>query len=196
MNWLAHTLLADRTAESRLGHVLADVVPVRARGTLSPAIRAAIAEHVEVDRFTDRHEAVRASAARIAAPYRRFAGVLVDVFYGHCLVRVWPHHSAVALDVFTADVYASMLGYDGPLPEGVRPMLTRLAAEDWLGAYRSVEGMAGLLARMARRLSVRFARDVELAGAVAQFTAHEAAFTAEFDAFFPDLLAHARSFAR
>ena len=196
MNWLAHLLLAETTPEARLGHVLADVVPRPRQAMLASGIRAAIAEHAAVDRFTDQHPALQATAARITAPYRRFAGVLADVFYGHCLAQAWSSYSSVPLEAFVAEVTGSMRSYTGPLPEGIDVMLTNMVAEDWLGAYRTVDGMGVLLGRMARRLGRRFDREVELAGATAQYRQHEAAITADFERFMPDLMVFAQALPR
>lgn len=189
MNWLGHVLLAEPTPEARLGHLLADVLKAPERATLAPAVRAAVAEHVAVDRFTDTHAATRRSVAAIGAPYRRFAGVLADVFHGHVLARDWHQWSDRPLGEFTADVYASIRGYDGPLPARARTFVAGFTADDGLGAYATLEGVRWMLHRIASRLAARFQRTVELEGAVALLEADAGHFEADFSEVFPALRA-------
>ncbi len=44
---------------------------------------------------------------RLGPPFRRFGGVLIDIFYDHILARDWESFAAMPLPEFAADVYAS-----------------------------------------------------------------------------------------
>lgn len=191
MNWLAHIYLAADDAEDRIGGVVADWVKGEARLELSPGIQRGIARHREIDLFTDAHPLTAASRARIQPPFGRYSAVLIDVFYDHFLARDWSRYSATPLADFTAEVYAQFLGYPGPLDARIRSGLARMAADDWLGSYAEVEGIAAILGRMSRRLS----RPNRLGDAAPELVAHYDALRGDFHAFFPHLQAHVAAWA-
>jgi len=55
---------------------------------LSAVVERALAQHRAVDTFTDAHRSC-ARARRVAPPHRRFAGIVVDMYYDHYLARHW-----------------------------------------------------------------------------------------------------------
>src|SRR5690606_41992882 len=56
-------------------------------------VQAGIRLHQQVDRFTDSHDRFAISRRRFPAPYRRYAGVAVDMFYDHVLAQRWEDFS-------------------------------------------------------------------------------------------------------
>ncbi|MDX2261391.1 MAG: ACP phosphodiesterase [Gemmatimonadales bacterium] len=183
MNLLHHHLLAEPDAEHRLGAIVADVVRGRAREGLGARVREGIAHHEAVDRFTDAHPAVQASRARVGAPWRRYAGVVIDVYYGHCLACRWGAQAPGTFDAYVRDAYAGVTPLVPTLPEPAATFAGRLVRFDWLGAYASVEGTASLLAGMSRRLAARFGRPVAMEDAIPGLVAQHDALLGEFDRF-------------
>jgi acyl carrier protein phosphodiesterase len=190
MNWLAHLFLSEPNVENRLGNLLADIVKGSARQGLNSNILRGIECHQVIDKFTDCHLVVQRSKERISSGYRRFAGVLVDVFYDHFLAKNWSKYSKVTLDEFTAEIYESFQAYQGQIPIAVREVITRVAVEDWLGAYRNVLGVENTLGRISKRLSMRRNRTFLLNLAVSELTTHYDALEYDFLEFFPELLLH------
>ncbi|MBW4562218.1 MAG: DUF479 domain-containing protein [Mojavia pulchra JT2-VF2] len=193
MNWLAHLLLSEPNVESRLGNLLADIVKGTARQELNFNIQRGIACHQVIDRFTDSHIVVQRSKERIDSSYRRFAGVLVDVFYDHFLAKNWLEYSNVTLDEFTAEIYNSFRAYQGQLPLLVREVISHVAAEDWLGANRNVAGIENALLRISKRLSRRLNRPFLLTPAISELITHYDAFEDDFQEFFPQLFSHVQN---
>ena len=91
MNFLAHVFLAGDDPALQAGGVLGDFCTPAEAAALPAAVRAGIDLHRRIDAFTDRHAVTRRSCARVSATRRRFAGILVDVFYDHHLAVHWPH---------------------------------------------------------------------------------------------------------
>ncbi|MFN3705129.1 MAG: ACP phosphodiesterase [Thermoflexales bacterium] len=147
------------------------------------SILAGVKCHIAVDRFTDAHPLVQQSQARIQPPFHRFAAVLVDVFYDHFLARDWHCYATTPFRLWVDEVYAQFLSYEGGLHTALREGLCRMVREDWLGQYHSLEGIAAILQRMARRLS----RPTLLGQAASQLEAHYDALRADFHAYFPQL---------
>ncbi len=193
MNWLAHLLLSEPNVENRLGNLLADIVKGTARQELNSHIQRGIACHLVIDRFTDSHIVVQRSKERINSSYRRFAGVLVDVFYDHFLAKNWSQYSPISLDEFTAEIYESFRVYQGQIPLIVREVISRVAAEDWLGSYRNVSGVENGLLRISRRLSRRRNKILSLTPAINELITHYDALEDDFQEFFPELFSHVQN---
>lgn len=185
MNYLAHLYLADDTPESLLGSLLGDFVKgVAAKDCYSPEVRFGIELHRRVDAFTDTHDAVRGARRLISPARRRFAGILIDLFFDHFLARRWAEYHAVSLEEFAARVYEVLNEHYDALPERLQHTLPFMIEEDWLTSYREVENVGHAVNGISRRLK----RENTLVHGVNELTANYAAFEASFQAFFPELI--------
>ena len=135
MNWLAHLLLSEPDVEARVGSVAADWVKGERRLAFSAGVQSGFALHRVVDHFTDTHAVVARSLARIQSPYKRYAGVLVDVFYDHFLARNWPLFCAQPMRAFIDEVYAAIAAHEPQLPEAINRGFAIVRRDDWLGSY-------------------------------------------------------------
>ncbi|MBW4684631.1 MAG: DUF479 domain-containing protein [Komarekiella atlantica HA4396-MV6] len=194
MNWLAHLFLSEPNVESRLGNLLADIVKGSVRQELNSNIQRGIECHLIIDKFTDSHIVVKRSKELINSNYRRFAGVLIDVFYDHFLAKNWSDYANVSLDEFTVEIYKSFQAYQGQIPVAVSEIITRVADEDWLGAYRNLTGVENTLERISKRLSMRSShRLFLLTEAIGELTTHYDEFEHDFQEFFPELCSHVQN---
>jgi acyl carrier protein phosphodiesterase len=192
MNWLAHLYLSEDAVEYRIGNVIADWVKGEARKQLNTGIQRGLACHREIDLFTDAHPVVARSKARIRPPFGRYSAVLVDVFYDHFLAHDWRCYCEIPLGKWTAQVYAQFSTYPGELDERIRIGLRRMADDDWLGSYASVEGIEVILRRMSNRLS----RANHLGDATPELVAHYDGLHEDFRTFFPELQERVRVWQR
>jgi acyl carrier protein phosphodiesterase len=186
MNYLAHVFLSHDTPEAVTGALLGDFVKGRAAEDWPPRVRDAILLHRAIDRFTDSHPIHRMSCALVSRERRRFAGVLVDVFYDHFLARHWARYCETGLEEFTASVYAVLLPQRASFPERLQRMLPYMAADDWLASYAEIESVDAALNGIARRFR-RFPRAQVLTTAIEELERDYARFEAHFLAFFPEL---------
>ena len=184
MNFLAHLYLADRRPEALLGSLMGDFVKGPLAGRFPPELAQALAQHRRIDAFTDAHPIVRVSRARVAPARRRFAGIMVDVFYDHFLALHWEDYADEPLEAFTREVYALLRTRAAILPERLRQIAPHMAQLDWLGSYRRVEAVHEALDRMGERLK----RGNALLGAGQELTANYAGLEADFRAFFPEVI--------
>jgi acyl carrier protein phosphodiesterase len=190
VNWLAHVFLSEPNVEFQLGNLLADVVRGPQRAVMSAEfVRGAVC-HKAIDAYTDAHAIVKRSRARVSSEYRRFSGVLVDVFYDYYLARDWQRYSSVTLEAYTSGFYAGVQAHVAQLPENARALLERIVRHDLLGSYARVEGVERALRRLSTYLESRWRKQFALERGVRDLLAHEAAFAADFHEFFPTLQAH------
>jgi acyl carrier protein phosphodiesterase len=151
MNYLAHVFLSHETPDAIVGAMLGDFVKGRSVERWGAQVRAAILLHRAVDGYTDAHAVVRASRTLVTPERRRFAGILVDVFYDHFLALHWARYHERPLPEFTRSVYAVLLARGAMLPERLQRMLPRMATDDWLAAYADVASVDLALNGIARR---------------------------------------------
>lgn len=185
LNFLAHIYLSDGTPESVLGAVLGDFVKGRLENRFVPAVREAIRIHRAIDRYTDAHPLVHASRRLVSPPRRRYAPVLIDLFYDHLLARNWPAYSAIPLAEFTRAAYGVLGAHAHLFPGPFQHVVPRMAAEDWLSAYGELDGLERALAGLSRRAR----RGDMLLGGVEELTRNYAEMGRLFRAFFADLRA-------
>ena len=117
MNWLAHVLLSDDHIEFRMGNLLADTIKGADRKAMPLEFQRGLKQHQQIDSFTDSHPIVHKSCSRIGDGYRRFSGILVDIFYDHYLAINWKTYCAIPLKTFTTALYADILACPLDLPK-------------------------------------------------------------------------------
>lgn len=191
MNFLAHLYLSPDEDEVLLGSLMGDFVkgPL-ARGAAHGA-QLGMLLHRKIDAYTDAHAVVLASRNRISGRRRRYAGIMIDVFYDHFLASQWERYSGGPLDAFAQRVYALLMHNLDRLPGRLREMAPRMAAQDWLTSYRDVDAVHDVLDRMSRR----FPRATALHDAGLELVGQYDGLRADFDTFFPELIAFARDTA-
>lgn len=190
MNWLAHLLLAESDPEARLGNLLGDLVKGKQRQAFNLKIQRGIECHQAIDIFTDKHPIVKCSKQRIDPKYRRFSGILIDVFYDYILANNWQNYCDVSLARFTATVYAEWESYLATLPVYTRGVIYCLVAEDWLGSSISITGIEKTLARISHKLNRRGKRQYDLTPAIDELLINYQQLQQDFSQFFPQLQSH------
>ncbi len=185
MNFLAHVFLAGPDPADRLGGMLGDFVKGPLPAGLPDEVAAGVALHRRIDSFAEAHPAFRASRARVSAERRRYAGIMVDLFYDHLLARRWEEFSPEPLEDFTAGTYALLARHAALLPPRLAHIFPYMRGEDWLGSYRELSGVGEALDSISRH---RLTRPNRLAGAARELEAGYQGFEADFRAFLPDAL--------
>jgi acyl carrier protein phosphodiesterase len=185
MNYLAHIYLARHSDEAMLGALLGDFVKPHTDSRFSAAMEAEIVTHRKVDSFTDSHPLVLGAKQLFAGPSRRYAGILLDVFYDHLLARDWSRYCDEPLADFIGRFYGALARHANALPENLSLAAPRMIEQDWLGSYVDYAGVEIAI----RRISTRLSRNGELLrDGLADLKANDAQIAAGFHAFFPQLI--------
>ncbi len=152
MNFLAHALLAGDDPALVVGGVVGDWIKGPLPAGLPADLARGVALHRAIDSHAESHPAFCRSRARVSAARRRYAGVLVDIFYDHLLARDWSLHHPGSLEVFCDGVYSHIEERMTEIPADAGRVMRLMACEDWLGSYARLEGISDVLARMSRRV--------------------------------------------
>ena len=182
MNYLAHLHLGGQRPGQLLGSLYGDFVKGRLQGQFDPEIEAAIQLHRSIDVFTDRHPLVDTALSRFSLTRRRYAGIVLDVFFDHCLARDWAMYADRPLELFTSDVYR-VLSNQPQLPERLAKIAPHMVANDWLGSYQEFEVLEQVLRGISRRLT----RPKELAAAMQELRILYEPLSEDFRLFYPQL---------
>ncbi len=189
MNWLAHVLLSADSTPFQIGNIAADWVKGERRLAYNAEIQRGFACHKAIDLYTDAHPVVQRSHQLTVPPYRRYAGVLVDIFYDHLLIVHWDTFCATPLRAYLDTLYEQFALHAPQLPEELNRGFDSMRRDDWLGGNDTIDGVGATLKRVAHRLRPGNL----LAEGVCQLEPNYAAFERDFLEFFPQLRAHVTS---
>lgn len=188
LNFLAHFHLARPTDASRVGGLLGDFVrgnPEALSRQLPKDLVEGIMLHRFIDQFTDQHPSFLSTKKLLDSSRRRFAGIIIDLFFDHFLSVHWADYSTVPLDAFIAEIHEILERRRNWLPHDVAEMTKRMDRENWLGSYDTIAGIALTLRRVSRRRIFL----APLAGAEKDLAANYQEYERAFQEFYPELLA-------
>ncbi len=183
MNFLSHLYLAGNSDGLIIGNFIADSVKGSDFNSFSKEIQQGILLHRKIDTFTDAHPVVEQSKQRLREKYRKYAGVIVDIYYDHYLAIDWNTYSPVSLEVFTESIYTLAQNNQAILPVKSVQFTRYMLEHNILYGYSKLEGIERVLKGMARRTT--FESNME--HAIHDLREHFSLFENEFKQFFPEL---------
>ncbi|MFB9861982.1 acyl carrier protein phosphodiesterase [Rufibacter immobilis] len=186
MNYLAHLFLSGDDEDLRLGNFIADGVRGQQILLYPERVQQGIRLHRQIDTYTDAHPVVAETKERLRPRFRKYAGVVADIFYDHFLAACFPLFSPVSLEDFAANAYATLQAKPELLPERVQHFLPYMIRQNWLVSYAQVEGAAQALRGLSRRTT--FVSGMETAGE--ELLENYSFYQEEFERFFPQLQAY------
>lgn len=189
MNHLAHLFLASPGTESLIGNLAGDFVKGPLGDRFTPGIRAGIAQHRSIDAFTDEHPQVAAFRRVLIPEHGHYARIIADMFFDHFLALEFDAYAGEPLEAFLARTFATIDPHEESLPGTLRRVYPHIRDEGWLQSYRHVRSIEGAL----RNISYRLSRRPHLETAARHLVDSRHELQRRFDAFFPDVLAFARS---
>lgn len=189
MNHLAHCYLSDGSDLELVGGLMGDFVKGRLDSLDYPQpVLEAMRLHRQIDSTTDAHPRVAESRNRFDPEFRRYAGILTDVFYDHFLARSWTQYHDAPLADFAQRVYDALNIHEGLLPERLKLFAVYMQQRDLLVNYRELDTIDQSLKGIASRLS----RANPVGNARTQLEKHYDGLESDFHAFFPDVVAMAK----
>lgn len=189
MNYLAHLYLSFGHEEILVGNYIADAVKGRQVNSYPEGIRHGIMLHRMIDTYTDNHPLVDRSKSRIRAIYRKYSGVVIDMYYDHFLAAGWPAYADIPLLQFTKFAYRTLFKHYLKMPFRMQRILPAMAIGNWLASYADVDNVGLALVGMSRRTTF----DSGIENGKQQLIEHYDALKSDFDAFFPELIDYAKS---
>lgn len=185
MNHLAHCYLSDGSDLELVGSLMGDFVKGRLQKLNYPQpVLNALRLHRRIDSTTDAHPRVRKSRNRFDPDFRRYAGILTDVFYDHFLARHWTRYHRTPLADFARRVYDALDVHEELLPKRLKLFALYMRQRNLLMNYRELDTIDQSLQGIASRLS----HTNPVGKARAQLEKHYDGLESDFHAFFPDIV--------
>jgi acyl carrier protein phosphodiesterase len=187
MNHLAHIYLAGGDRDVQLGGLLGDFW----RGAPDPAwregVRAGVILHRKIDVYTDSHPQVVQLRALFEPPLRRYAGILLDVYFDHVLAQRWAAYSDQPLDAVSEQALDLLAVNAQWLPPNLNRFALYMHNHGLFASYAQRTMIEQVLAGISRRLT----RANPLAEAGPELWSRADALDQGFAQFFPELIAFA-----
>ncbi len=188
MNHLAHCFLSFDDEDLLLGNFIGDDVKGSTWKAYPEGVQRGILLHRAIDSFTDNHPATAQSKERIRSFAGRYASPVTDVLYDHLLALNWKIYAPETFEVFAEKTYQRLEKRAEEMPEVLQERLPHMLKGRFLHGYFSRTGLEWVLGQFNRRLGGRL--DVpELSTC---FFENLDLFSADFNLFFPDLIAEAK----
>jgi len=184
MNFLAHLFLSGKDQDTIIGNFIGDSVKGSDFNNYPDSIKNGILLHRKIDYFTDNHPTVHKSKIRLRPKYRKFAPVIVDIFYDHFLASNWSEYHYETLNIYTQRIYSILTNQKQIFPNKAGKMLPYMIAGNWLYNYKDIKGIEWALKGMSRRTI--FNSNMETAHIELEREKKE--YQKEFNDFFPELV--------
>ncbi|MBA7510971.1 Acyl carrier protein phosphodiesterase [subsurface metagenome] len=184
MNFLAHLYLSGDSNEIKVGNFIGDYVKGKNFKHYPNLIKKGILLHRHIDSYTDSHPIIKRSKSYLNFKYKRFSGIIVDIFYDHFLALEWAEFSDEPLQEFVNNLYDTLVSHYSILPKKVQEFLPLFIQYNWLESYLTIEGIKDVLSRMSRRTSL----PDETQFAIEVLKKNYSSFRADFLDYFPQLI--------
>lgn len=189
LNHLAHALLAGDDEALRLGGLLGDFVHGHPDAAIFPArVIVGIRLHRAIDTYTDAHPVVLAAKAQLPSPYRRYAGILLDMWFDHCLAQDFSRWHGSPLAAYSLALRGELRRNEPLLPPALLQFLGYMEANDLPAGYAELAVLERALMGIGRRLR----RANPLDGALPILLDRQHVLQHHFERFYPQLQAFVR----
>ncbi len=187
MNHLAHVLLAGPQPEARLGAMLGDFWRGAPDDAWPAAVQAGVRLHRKIDVYTDSHPIVADTRRLFAPPYRRYAGILLDVYFDHALARNWTSYADESIAALSAQVLGQLAANAKWLPDDLSRFGLYMRHNGLFASYAE----RAVIERVLVGIGMRLRHANPLASAAPLLWEHAEDLDRSFARFFPELRAEA-----
>jgi len=190
LNYLAHAFLSFGDEKILVGNLLGDFIKGRKNLENLPSdIQRGIILHRKIDAFTDNHEIVKQSIKRLKPSQKRYSPVVSDIFYDYFLSNNWNKYTNVEIQDFANQTYTFLENNYSYMLERPLRIYKKMIAANWLVDYKSYEKIEFVMDKLASRIT----NPNNFQNAIHDLKEHEVALNEDFNHFFPELLAYAKT---
>lgn len=184
MNFLAHMFLTYGDEKLTVGNYVADFIRNRDLVLFPKKVVKGIMLHRHIDHYTDTHEEVLQSTRKLRKRHKKYAPVVIDVFYDYILSKNWETYTNVPIREFADEIYKTLNKYSHLYPVHLQDITARMIADDFLLQYGKKSGMRKTFERIGKRAKFKS----NFATAFDDLEKDYDKIQDGFNAFFPDLI--------
>jgi len=183
-------LLSCRNPNYMVGNYLADILTNKELVGLPFEVLEGVRLHRSIDSYTDSHPKVLESLLLIYPSQRKYASVVLDIFYDYLLTKHWAKFSDVPMRTFVDNTYAVLLSKQTLYQPKTLNLLNRMINDDFLYSCSNLERLNRTYHRIASR--AKFENQMKEAGPTMINLIPE--LEEGFFPFFQDLINHVEDF--
>ncbi|HSB07521.1 MAG TPA: ACP phosphodiesterase [Thermodesulfobacteriota bacterium] len=186
MNFLAHTYLSGESEPIATGNFIGDWIKGSGFKKYPPEIQKGILLHRCIDSYTDHHPTFKKSKQRLTGEFKKYSGIVIDIFYDHFLATDWNCFSPISLGEFVDKLNDILTRHQYLLTPEMTEFTTRFMNHRRMESYATVEGIEGVLHAMVRRTSLPDRTDY----AIDNLKTHYDGYRKEFCNYFTHLIGY------
>lgn len=175
-----------------IGNFIADAVKGSAHEKFPDEIRKGILLHRAIDFYSDNHPVFIQSVTRLRPAYKKYAGVIIDIYYDHFLAKNWSTYNTSTLSEYADYVHNLLLKNTLIIPEKSLLFLKYALRTNRLVSYATIQGMEEVFLGMSKRTT--FKSNME--NATTELKKYYSEFGNEFKLFFGDVQVFATEWIR
>lgn len=183
-------LLSCRNPNYMVGNYLADILTNKELVGLPFEVLEGVRLHRSIDSFTDNHPKVLESLLLIYPSQRKYASVVLDIFYDYLLTKHWDKFSLMSMRLFVDNTYEVLLSHQFLYASKTLDLLNRMINDDFLYSCSNLERLEKTYQRIASR--AKFENQMSEAGPTMINLIPE--LEEGFLSFFHDLIKHVDDF--
>ncbi|NOR87335.1 MAG: DUF479 domain-containing protein [Bacteroidales bacterium] len=151
MNFLAHTYLSGENKKVALGNLIGDMVKGNAYENYEKDIKTGLILHRAIDSFTDSHEVFIHSKNLVTPYFKRYSGIVTDIYFDHFLAKHWNKYCDKDLQQFVNEIYILLIKKYTQLPPRAQRITPFLIIRNWMGNYGHLQPLHHVFLGMHRR---------------------------------------------
>lgn len=190
MNYLAHMYLSCSDEDLIIGNMLVDMMNIKRLRDLPNSYHKGFELHRLIDQFTDEHPLVKEATSKLRDNHKKYAPVVIDIFYDYVLSNEWKRYSGEEIQGFCNNIYEIIEKHLIHLPEDIALRLKRMIKSNFLMTCSSPDAIRSVFNIIDGR--ARFANS--FARATDDLLNDYDYYRDNFFGFFPDMIEKAGSF--
>lgn len=172
-----------------VGNYLGDFITNKELLLLADSIKEGVLLHRFIDTYTDKHQIVKAGTKLLHPEFRKYAPVVLDVYFDFLLSKYWSKFHPDPLQQHCRGTYDILLRHRDQVPHRLAGRLTRMVADHWLENYQNYVGLQRTFSFIKRRSSF----ESQLHIATELLAPKEEELSHLFLSFFPELVEAVRN---
>ncbi len=192
VNFIAHIHLSGQKPGTLVGNYIADLIHHKDLNQLPKDIQEGVMLHRFIDSYTDQHLINKNTLDLLYPRHRKYAPVLLDIYYDYFLIRHWNNFSNQDLLSVCENTYRVLTNHLDEIPSSAKRNIENLLNKRWLmHAYSDIAGME----RTFYYLKMRLSRPEWVEGASQTLIDLDSELDDAFLTFYPQLVVAAEEFA-
>lgn len=153
MNYFAHIFLSYDYPSLMMGNLIADWMTSQMVRSLNADLQRGIEMHRFIDSYTDTHTGLKENTRLLHPYFRKYAPVVLDVYYDYLLSKNWQQFSEIPIDTFRKNCYQLLETQIANLNSPFKERVTGIIENQLFESYSDMSGVLRSIHFLSKRMS-------------------------------------------